>query len=219
LGSCPPTPTAQASHTSHSPQNSQPAHNSQPRGPSSPQPSLQPNPRPPQPPNNRSTRDQAESLQPQPAEETWPLQLQYPNVEGGITTKFTSLTPPPTVDNIWELLAEEAENEEWSPSFGGPPSGFKLQWRLSGGSAKSNDPWVELGNSKDEKHCEEDVYNFLRTKRKATKWKIAVQVVTPKAGQKRSLNEEAAGKGKQKVRTDEVQAPQTYMLTVWCTRG
>jgi hypothetical protein len=45
------------------------------------------------------------------------------------------------------------------------------------GSSIFNDPWAELVNRRDEIHLEEDVHEFLKTKRKATKWKMAVQVV------------------------------------------
>jgi hypothetical protein len=63
--------------------------------------------------------------------ESWPLQLQYPTVNDGgstgLTTKNTTFTPPPNISTFWEILAEFAEVEEWSPSLEGPPKGVTGQ--------------------------------------------------------------------------------------------
>jgi hypothetical protein len=65
------------------------------------------------------------------------------------------------------------------PSHGGPPEGYKLRWRRTGGSAKSSDPWVELVDDHDAKQCAADVREFLQTKQTSTNWKLVVQVAAP----------------------------------------
>ncbi|KAA8895876.1 hypothetical protein FN846DRAFT_893752 [Sphaerosporella brunnea] len=140
--------------------------------------------------------------------ESWPLQLQYPTVNDGgstsLTTKNTTFTPPPDICTFWEILAEFAEVEEWSPSLKGPPEGYKLQWKRIGGSAKSSDPWIELVDNRDAKQCAADVQEFLRTKRKTTNWKLVVQVVAPaKVGSEKRSHEdessaESSGHGKRR---------------------
>jgi hypothetical protein len=130
--------------------------------------------------------------------ELWPLQLQYPTVNDGgstiLTTKNTTFIPPPEISTFWELLAEFAEVEEWSPSLEGPPKGYKLQWKRTGGSAKSSDSWIELADDRDAKQCAADVREFLRTKRKTTNWKLVVQVVAvaKSGGEKRGHEDDSS---------------------------
>jgi hypothetical protein len=69
------------------------------------------------------------------------------------------------------------------PSTCGPPGGYKLRWKLTGGSAKSSDPWTALVDDRNARQCEADVRNFLKNKRKTTNWKLVIQVVAPKAGE------------------------------------
>jgi hypothetical protein len=130
--------------------------------------------------------------------ELWPLQLQYPTVNDGgstiLTTKNSTFIPPPEISTFWKILAEFAEVEEWSPSLEGPPKGYKLQWKRTGGSAKASDPWIVLVDDWDTKQCEADLREFLRTKRKTTNWKLVVQVVAPakSGGEKRDHEDDSS---------------------------
>jgi hypothetical protein len=91
------------------------------------------------------------------------------------------------------------------PSTCGPPGGYKLRWKLTGGSAKSSDPWIALVDDRNARQCEADVRNFLKNKRKTTNWKLVIQVVAPKAGEamKRSHEDDSSTESRDKGRKEE----------------